>query len=72
MINFGEIDPTLASLIDEIVGEASKLDEESDGASWADVSFAIEELMSDPEVLETLETLWWLCVIHAEVVSLPV
>ena len=57
MIHFGDIDPTLASLIDEIVGEASKLDEESDGASWADVSFAIEELMSDPEVLETLETL---------------
>ena len=57
MINFGDIDPTLASLIDEIVGEASKLDEDSDGASWADVSFAIEELMSDPEVLETLETL---------------
>ena len=55
MVNFGEIDPMLAELIYDIFGEAELLDEETDGASWADVSFTIEELITDPEVAHILE-----------------
>lgn len=45
----------LAELIYDIFGEAELLDEETDGASWADVSFTIEELITDPEVAHILE-----------------
>ena len=57
MINFGEIDSTLAEMIFMIFVEAETIDEESDGASWADMRTTIEDLLSDPAVANMLENL---------------